>query len=97
MPPTSAVAAQAAISSVLAVTQNKQLVGLFESYGGDDEPIDTLRRKFIDSGVKEAFPAIRIKDVPGASTFQLCEEAGTRLRTIAWCAIATSNRSSPST
>ena len=73
MPPTSAVAAQAAISSLLAVAKNKQVVGLFESYGGDDEPIDTLRRKFIDLGVKEAFPAIRIKDVPTDSTYQqLC-------------------------
>ncbi|AFZ22861.1 putative flavoprotein [Cylindrospermum stagnale PCC 7417] len=79
MPPTTAVAAQAGISSLLAVTKDKQVVGLFESYGGDDEPIDTLRRKFIDLGVKEAFPAIRIKDVPSASTFQLCEEAGTDL------------------
>ncbi len=76
MPPTTDAAAQASISSVLAVAKNKQLIGLFECYGGDDEPIDTLRRKFLDSGIKEAFPAIRIKEVPTASTFQLCEEAG---------------------
>jgi flavorubredoxin/flavin reductase (DIM6/NTAB) family NADH-FMN oxidoreductase RutF len=79
MPPTSAIKAQAAISSLLAVAKNKQVVGLFESYGGDDEPIDTLRRKFIDLGIKEAFPAIRIKETPNQSTYQLCEEAGTGL------------------
>ncbi len=79
MPPTSAIKAQAAISSLLAVAKNKQVVGLFESYGGDDEPIDTLRRKFIDLGIKEAFPAIRIKEAPNQSTYQLCEEAGTGL------------------
>ena len=79
MPPTSAIKAQAAISSLLAVAKNKQVVGLFESYGGDDEPIDTLRRKFIDLGIKEAFPAIRIKETPHKSTYQLCEEAGTGL------------------
>ncbi|WP_071190179.1 diflavin flavoprotein [Trichormus sp. NMC-1] len=79
MPPTTSVAAQAGMSSLLSVAKNKQVVGLFESYGGDDEPIDTLRRKFIDLGVKEAFPAIRIKEVPNASTYQLCGEAGTDL------------------
>ncbi|MFM5999140.1 MAG: diflavin flavoprotein [Dolichospermum sp.] len=79
MPPTSAIKAQAAISSLLAVAKNKQVVGLFESYGGDDEPIDTLRRKFIDLGIKEAFPAIRIKEIPNQSIYQLCEEAGTIL------------------
>ena len=79
MPPTSAIKAQAAISSLLAVAKNKQVVGLFESYGGDDEPIDTLRRKFIDLGIKEAFSAIRIKETPNQSTYQLCEEAGTGL------------------
>lgn len=76
MPPTSAIKAQAAISSLLAVAKNKQVVGLFESYGGDDEPIDTLRRKFIDLGIKEAFPAIRIKETPNESIYQLCQEAG---------------------
>lgn len=79
MPPSTAIAAQAGISSLLSVVKDKQLVGLFESYGGDDEPIDTLRRKFIDLGVKEAFPAIRIKEAPNAGTFQLCQEAGTDL------------------
>ncbi|HLO85253.1 MAG TPA: diflavin flavoprotein, partial [Nostocaceae cyanobacterium] len=76
MPPTTSVAAQAGISSLLAVAKNKQVVGLFECYGGDDEPVDTLRRKFIDLGIKEGFPAIRIKETPGVSTEQLCTEAG---------------------
>ncbi|MBD2691118.1 diflavin flavoprotein [Anabaena catenula] len=79
MPPSTSVAAQAGMSSLLSVAKNKQVVGLFECYGGDDEPIDTLRRKFIDLGVKEGFPAIRIKEVPSASTYQLCGEAGTDL------------------
>lgn len=76
MPPSTAVSAQAGISSLLSVVKDKQLVGLFECYGGDDEPVDTLRRKFIDLGVKEAFPAIRIKEAPNDSIFQMCQEAG---------------------
>lgn len=79
MPPTSSIVAQAGISSLLAVAKNKQVVGLFECYGGDDEPIDTLRRKFIDLGIKEAFPAIRIKEIPNEATYQICTEAGTDL------------------
>jgi flavorubredoxin/flavin reductase (DIM6/NTAB) family NADH-FMN oxidoreductase RutF len=79
MPPSANAAAHAAISSLLAVAKSKQVIGLFESYGGDDEPIDPLRRKFLELGIKEAFPAIRIKETPTKTTHQLCEEAGTDL------------------
>lgn len=77
MPPTKALAAQAGINSLLSVLKPKQVIGFFESYGGDDEPIDTLRRRFIDQGVKEAFPAVKIKEVPTSATFHHLEEAGT--------------------
>ena len=79
MPPTAAVAAQAAMSTVLAAAKDKQAVGIFESYGGDDEPIDPLLNKFRQIGLREAFPSIRIKDTPTEATYQLCEEAGTDL------------------
>ncbi|WP_017317242.1 diflavin flavoprotein [Mastigocladopsis repens] len=79
MPPSANAAAHAAISSLLAVVKSKQVIGLFECYGGDDEPIDPLRRKFLELGIKEAFPAIRIKETPTKATHQLCEEAGTDL------------------
>lgn len=77
MPPSANVTAQAAISSLLAVVKDKQVIGLFECYGDDDEPIDPLRRNFIDMGIKEAFPAIRMKEAPNAATYQLLQEAGT--------------------
>lgn len=82
MPPTSgkaASAARTAIASILAATHDKQAVGLLESYGGDDEPIDPLLSKFRDLRLTEVFPAIRIKDTPTEATYQLCEEAGTDL------------------
>jgi flavorubredoxin len=66
-----AVSAQAAISTVLAAAKDKQAVGLFESYGGDDEPIDPLNSKFRNLDLKEAFPAIRIKDTPTETTYKL--------------------------
>lgn len=82
MPPASgdlATSTQAALSTVLAAAKAKQAVGLFESYGGDDEPVDPLLNRFRDLGLVEAFPAIRVKDTPGESLYQLCEEAGVDL------------------
>ncbi|MBV9388300.1 MAG: diflavin flavoprotein [Chroococcidiopsidaceae cyanobacterium CP_BM_ER_R8_30] len=79
MPPAAAVTAQAVLSTILAVAKDKQVVGLFESYGGDDEPIDPILSKFRDLGLTAAFPAIRIKNTPTESTYQMCEEAGTDL------------------
>jgi len=72
-------AAQAAIGTILAAVQGKQAVGLFESYGGDDEPIDTLLSQFRELGLTVAFEPIRIKDTPTEATYQLCEEAGVDL------------------
>jgi len=77
MPPASSGTAAAAVGTVLAAAKSKQAIGIFESYGGDDEPIDPLLRQFRDLGLKEAFPAIRVKDTPSEATYQLCEEAGT--------------------
>ncbi|MEB3273553.1 MAG: diflavin flavoprotein [Prochlorothrix sp.] len=66
-----------ALSTLLAMVKDKQAIGLFDSYGGDDEPIDALLSKFRDVGLKVAFPPIRVKDTPGESVYQLCEESGT--------------------
>ena len=77
MPPASSKIAAAAVGTVLAAAKSKQVVGIFESYGGDDEPIDPLLNQFRNLGLKEAFPAIRVKDTPTEATYQLCEEAGT--------------------
>ena len=67
------------IGTVLAASKEKQVIGMFESYGGDDEPIDPLLTKFREAGLKKAFPSIRIKDNPDEATYQLCEESGTDL------------------
>jgi flavorubredoxin/flavin reductase (DIM6/NTAB) family NADH-FMN oxidoreductase RutF len=80
MPPTSAKSSvKTALSTVLAAAKGKQAIGLYESGGGDDEPIDPLLSKFRDLGLSAAFPAIKIKDSPTESTYKLCEEAGTDL------------------
>lgn len=77
MPPVSNTTAASAIGTILAAAKSKQAIGIFESYGGDDEPIDPLLRQFRDLGLKAGFPAIRVKDTPTEAVYQLCEEAGT--------------------
>jgi flavorubredoxin/flavin reductase (DIM6/NTAB) family NADH-FMN oxidoreductase RutF len=72
-------AAQTALSTILAATNAKQAIGLFESAGGNDEPVDTLRNRFRELGLTEAFAPIRIAAVPTDQTYQLCREAGTDL------------------
>lgn len=79
MPSSSATSARTVLSTVLAAAKGKQAIGLYESGGGDDEPIDPLLRKFIDVGLTEAFTAIRIKETPTENTYKICEESGTDL------------------
>lgn len=82
MPPTTgdkATEASATLGTIIASVSSKQAIGVFESYGEDDEPIDPIKTRFTDLGLKEVFPAIRITDTPGETTYKLCEEAGTDL------------------
>ena len=67
------------LGTLLAAAKEKQVIGMFESYGDDDEPIDPLLTKFKDVGLKAAFPAIKIKDTPTEVDYQVCEESGTDL------------------
>ena len=68
-----------AIGTILAASKNKQVFGMFESYGGNDEPIDPLLIKFRDGGLTKAFDSIRVREEPGENVYQLCEESGTDL------------------
>lgn len=77
MPPAANKTATAGISTILAAVKSKQILGLFESYGGDDEPIDPLLSQLRNLGLKEGFASIRVKETPSETTYQLCEEAGT--------------------
>ncbi|NJN37754.1 MAG: MBL fold metallo-hydrolase [Acaryochloridaceae cyanobacterium CSU_3_4] len=74
-----ATTAQAAISTILAAAKSKQIFGIFESYGGNDQPIDPLLSRFKDLGLTEGFGALRIKDIPCETIYQECEESGTDL------------------
>ena len=67
------------MGTVLAAAKEKQLIGMFESYGDDDEPIDPLMTKFREAGLKPGFPVIKLKDTPTEADYQVCEESGTDL------------------
>ncbi|MEM9926714.1 MAG: diflavin flavoprotein [Cyanobacteria bacterium P01_D01_bin.50] len=79
MPPATDENLQTALSTILGSVNGKQAVGLFETGGGDDEPIDPVLTKFRELGLKPAFGAIKIKDTPTENTYKQCEEAGTDL------------------
>lgn len=79
MPPLSHKQINTNLTTILASVNDKQFIAMFESYGGDDEPIDPLLTKFLELGLTKGFPSIRIKDTPSEQTYQLCEEAGTDL------------------
>jgi flavorubredoxin/flavin reductase (DIM6/NTAB) family NADH-FMN oxidoreductase RutF len=68
--------AQALLSTVLAAAHSKQSIGLFESGGGEDEPIYPIRNKFQEIGLMEAFVPILVKEPPNQALQQTCEEAG---------------------
>lgn len=44
---------------------------IVESYGGRDEPVDTLTNNFVGVGVEPALDAVRIKEVPNEATYQV--------------------------
>ena len=65
-----------ALSTLLTSVTSKQTIGLFETGGGQDEPIYPLRNRFQEIGLKPAFPPIVIRQAPEEVTDQLCYEAG---------------------
>ncbi|MFM7634895.1 MAG: diflavin flavoprotein [Cyanobacteriota bacterium] len=70
---------QASIGTLLAALKPKQWVAVYDAYGGNDQPIDTVASQLRSLGQQQAFAPLRIRQVPGAAVYQLCEEAGTDL------------------
>eukprot|EP00899_Mesostigma_viride_P006094 jgi/Mesvir1/15486/Mv20021-RA.2 len=69
----------AAVGTVLAAATSKKKVLVCESYGGDDEPVDPLVQKFVNTGVESIGDPLRVKDTPCDQTYQQFEEYGLRL------------------
>ena len=70
---------QSSIGTLLAAIKQKQLIGVYDAYGGNDEPIDVIVNQLQNLGTKEAFLPLRVKESPDANMYQLFEEAGTDL------------------
>ncbi|MEM6839838.1 MAG: diflavin flavoprotein [Cyanobacteria bacterium P01_C01_bin.120] len=81
MPPQSpqATATHPGISTLLATASARQVFGLFETGGSEDEPLFPLRSHLQELGLTEAFPPILMKSAPTDVTDKLCDEAGTDL------------------
>ena len=50
-----------------------------ESYGGKDEPVDTLTSSLVDINVSPTFDPLRVKETPNQAIYQAYEETGTDL------------------
>ena len=70
---------QSSIGTLLAALHGKQWVGVYDAFGGDDEPIDAVASQLRAQGQKEAFAPLRIRQLPSGADYQRCEESGTDL------------------
>ncbi|MGC6483388.1 MAG: flavin reductase, partial [Synechococcus sp.] len=70
---------QSSIGTLLAALHSKQWVGVYDAFGGDDEPIDAVANQLRAQGQKEAFAPLRIRQLPSGADYQRCEESGTDL------------------
>ena len=70
---------QGSVSTLLAALQPKQLVGVYDAFGGNDEPIDTVASQICSQGQNSCFAPLRMHTPPKVTDYQRCEEAGTDL------------------
>tara|TARA_Y100001968_G_scaffold331657_1_gene387023 strand:- start:7192 stop:8967 length:1776 start_codon:yes stop_codon:yes gene_type:complete len=67
------------IGTLFASLKTKQWVAVYDSYGGNDEPIDVITNNLQRLGQKQAFAPLRVRGIPDSNTYQRFEEAGTDL------------------
>ena len=70
---------QNSIGTLFASLKPKQLVAVYDSYGGNDEPIDVITNNLNSLGQKQAFEPLRVRETPDSNTYQKFAEAGTDL------------------
>ena len=67
------------LGTLFAALKTKQLTAIYDSFGGNDEPIDALANQLRELGQKEALSPLRVKKTPDPNIYQQFEEAGTDL------------------
>ncbi len=70
---------QESIGTLFAALKPKQFTATYDSFGGNDEPIDSLANKLRELKQKEALAPLRVKETPNPVIYQKFEEAGTDL------------------
>ena len=67
------------LGTLFAALKAKQFTAVYDAFGGNDEPIDSLANKLRELGQKEALSPLRVKNIPDPIVYQRFEEAGTDL------------------
>ena len=70
---------QSSIGTMVAALHQKQWIAVYDCYGENDEPIDSIANQLRTLVQKEAFSPLRVKSIPDSKTYQQFEEAGTDL------------------
>ncbi len=70
---------QSSIGTLLAALHQKQWIAVYETYSGNDKPIDSISTQLRTLNQKEAFSSLRVKQIPDGQTYQRFEESGTDL------------------
>ena len=52
------------LGTLFAALKPKQFTAIYDAFGGDDEPIDSLASKLRELGQKEALSPLRVKNIP---------------------------------
>lgn len=78
-PPNDNAEAQANFATLLSAMKKGTRVLVAESYGGKDEPVDTLVAGLLNAGAQTTANTLRLKDIPTQAEYQLYEESGTDL------------------
>jgi len=78
-PPSGNAEAQKTMAGMLSAIKPNTKVIVAESFGGNDEPVDTLMANLVGVGAEVLGDALRIKEAPTTQLYQGFEEAGTDL------------------
>jgi hypothetical protein len=77
--PSDDAAAKTTFAGLLSAIKPGTKVLVAESFGGKDEPVDTLIKNLVGVKADTALDTLRVRDIPSQSLYQQFEEAGTDL------------------
>lgn len=78
-PPSDNLYARTNLAALTSAIKSGTKVVIAESFGGKDEPVDTLLASLVSVGVQAVAAPLRVKDLPHQALYQAFEETGTDL------------------